>query len=250
MSLFELILLGITGVLTATLTAMVGYGGGMILMAVLLQFMPPAAAIPLHGLVQLASNGWRVFLFRVHISWPLVLRYLTLLPVGVALGLWLFQGLSKEAVQTLIGLFVLSTLFTRQLKHYREKDLPTWAFYPLGFISGILNMMVGAAAILLGVLTVRKELHKEALIATLGSFALSAHIFKLIAFGLAGFPFRDYLVPALVMVPAVMVGGVTGKWLLGRMTEAAFQVAFKVILTVLGLKLFFWDGLRVLLGLG
>jgi uncharacterized protein len=41
---------------TSALTAVAGAGGGTILIALMLLFMPPAAAIPAHGVVQLASN--------------------------------------------------------------------------------------------------------------------------------------------------------------------------------------------------
>lgn len=241
MSALELSFLATAGVLTAALTAVVGYGGGTILMAVLLQFMNPLIAIPFHGLVQVFSNGWRVWLFRAHISWPLTWRFALLLPLGVVLGLWFFQGLGKTAIEVMIGLFVLGSLFTRQLKRFRNKDLPLWAFVPLGFVTGILNMMLGVVAPLLGVLTVRRELNKEALIATLGGFALAGHLAKVIAFGTIGFRFGDYLLPLAVMAPSVMLGGLLGKRILGLFSEAVFQVIFKSLLIGLGLKLVFWE---------
>ncbi|MCW5603484.1 MAG: sulfite exporter TauE/SafE family protein [Burkholderiales bacterium] len=125
---------------TSALTAVAGAGGGTILIALMLLFMPPAAAIPAHGVVQLASNTWRVWLFRRHMAWPLIIRFSLLMPFGTALGLWLFQGMSKELVQILIGFFVLLTLFLRHLKRFAPKEFPLWAFIPLGFVTGALNM--------------------------------------------------------------------------------------------------------------
>lgn len=241
LSVAELSLLTATGVLTAALTAIAGFGGGTILMAALLQFMGPAAAMPIHGVVQLFSNGWRVLLFRRHISPPLLWRFLVFLPFGVWLGSWFFQGLTKEAIQAMIGEFVLGSLFTRQLKGPRDNDLPLWAFFPLGFVTGVLNMMVGVVAPLTGVLTIRKELNEEALIAIPGSFSLAGHSCKLIAFGLIGFRFGGYLVPILVMAPTVMLGGYLGKRILGWFSEALFQLVFNLLLAGLGLKLVFWD---------
>lgn len=247
MTLYDYVLLGATGLLTAALTAIVGFGGGTILMAVLLLFMPPAAAIPFHGAIQLVSNGWRVLLFRRHIAWNLTLRFTALLPFGVAIGLWFFQGLSAEAIQISIGTVVLLSLFTRQLKRFRNQDLPLGAFWPLGFVVGILNMVVGVVAPLVGVLVVRKELDKEAMIATLAFFALAGHVCKVIAFGTVGFAFMDYAEAMLVMAPAVMVGGVLGKWLLGRVPDRVFHVAFQLLLVVLSIRLIVWDGLLKLL---
>ncbi len=243
----EYALLGATGLFTAALTALVGFGGGTILLGVILLFVPPAAAIPFHGMVQLIANGWRVYLFRLHIGWHLAWRFLVLLPPGVAVGLWFFRGLSAEAIQVLIGCFVLFSLFARQLKRFRGRDLPLRAFFPLGFVVGVLNMMVGVVAPLLGVLVVRRELTKEQMIGTLGFFALTGHVFKLIAFGSVGFPFASYLVATGVMIPSVLLGGVAGKWLLGYVHEGVFMVIFQIILVLLSLKLIIWEGLLKLL---
>jgi uncharacterized membrane protein YfcA len=247
MPLYELTLLGATGLLTAALTAVIGFGGGTIMMAVFLLFVPPAAAIPFHGLVQVFSNAWRIVLFRQYISWKLALRYTALLPFGVAVGLWFFQGLSAQVLQMLIGSFVLGTLFTRQLKRFQGKDLPLAAFWPLGFVMGILNMMVGVVAPLLGVLVVRRELRKEGMIATLAYLSLAGHVAKVVAFGLAGFSFTAYLPALAVLVPSVMVGGVLGKWLLGRVNERVFMLVFQFLLVGLSLKLIVWDGLLKLI---
>lgn len=247
MTPLDYLFLGTTALVTAALTAVVGFGGGTILMGVVLLFMPPAAAIPFHGAVQLVSNGWRVFLFRRHIAWALVLRFCTLLPFGVLVGLWFFQGLSAEAILIFIGAVVLFTLFARRLKRFRNRDLPVGAFWPLGFVVGILNMMVGVVAPLVGVLVVRKDLDKEATIATLGTFALSGHIGKVIAFGAVGFDYVHYAVAFAVMAPAVMLGGVVGKWLLGRVPESVFRFVFQALLAALALKLIVLDGLAKLL---
>lgn len=247
MTPFEYALLGATGLLSAALTAMIGFGGGTILIGVILLFMPPAAALPFHGLVQLFSNGWRVLLFRRHIAWDISLRFAALLPFGVAVGLFLFRGLSAEAIQILIGSFVLLSLFARRLKAFRDRDLPLGAFWPLGFVIGILNMMVGVVAPLLGVLVVRKALRKEQVIGTLGFFAFTGHVFKVIAFGLAGFRFADYLPAVVIMVPAIMVGGVLGKWALSFLNERLFMVVFQVLLVFLAVKLIVWEGLLKLL---
>ena len=95
MDWIDISLLTFAAFATSALTAVAGAGGGTILIALMLLFMPPAAAIPAHGVVQLASNTWRVWLFRKHMAWPLIIRFSLLLPLGVWLGLEMFQGMSK-----------------------------------------------------------------------------------------------------------------------------------------------------------
>lgn len=236
-------LLGLTGLLTSMLTAMIGFGGGTILIGVLLLFMSPAVAIPFHGWVQLVANGWRVFLFRRHIGWHLVGRFSLLLPFGIAVGMWLFQALPKESIQVLIGCVVLFSLFARHIRHFRGKELPLGAFVPLGFVVGILNMVAGVVAPLLGVMVIRKELDRASVVGTLGFFALAGHGLKIVAFALAGFRVGEHLPALAVMVPAVLLGGLAGKWLLNWFNERLFMIVFQVVLVLLALKLIVWEGI-------
>jgi uncharacterized membrane protein YfcA len=232
---------------TSALTAVAGAGGGTILIALMLLFMPPAAAIPAHGVVQLASNTWRVWLFRRHMAWPLIIRFSLLMPFGVALGLWLFQGMSKELVQLLIGFFVLMTLFLRHIRRLAPREFPLWAFVPLGFVTGALNMIVGVIAPILGALIIRKDLTKENVVGTLGFFGFIGNLFKIAAFTMIGFSFAEYGLLLALMTAAVVVGTSVGKRVLSGFNERTFLIVFNTMLVGLALKLIVIDGLAALL---
>ncbi len=103
--------------------------------------------------------------------------------------------------------------------------------------------MVGAAAPMIAALTVRRELAKEAMIATLAVFAMLGHLFKVAAFGLVGFRLEGMALPLALMVPAVMLGTWAGRAVLSRVSERVFLVVFQGMLLVLSGKLIFWDGL-------
>ena len=78
--------LGALMVATAFLSGLFGMAGGMILIGVLLTIMPLPTAMVLHAVTQMASNGWRAFLWRAHIRWRPVFVYL--IGCALALGLW------------------------------------------------------------------------------------------------------------------------------------------------------------------
>ena len=68
---------------TSILSAVVGMAGGVTLLAVMLLFVDPLVAIPLHGVVQLAANGSRAWIQREHMRRDILLRYgALLLPMG------------------------------------------------------------------------------------------------------------------------------------------------------------------------
>ncbi len=60
--------LGLLMVATAFLSGLFGMAGGLILIGVLLTLMPLPSAMVLHAITQMASNGWRAFLWRSHIQ--------------------------------------------------------------------------------------------------------------------------------------------------------------------------------------
>jgi uncharacterized membrane protein YfcA len=78
--------LGLLMVATAFLSGLFGMAGGMILIGVLLTLMPLPSAMVLHAITQMASNGWRAFLWRSHIRWRTVSIYL--IGCAVALAAW------------------------------------------------------------------------------------------------------------------------------------------------------------------
>lgn len=248
MSWIDITLLVGAALFTSALTSVAGAGGGTILIALMLLFMPPAAAIPAHGVVQLASNTWRIWLFRRHLAWPLIIRFSLLMPFGVALGMWLFQEMPKELVQVLIGFFVLLTLFLRHLKRFAPKEFPLWAFVPLGFVTGALNMIVGVIAPVLGVLIIRKDLKKEDIVGTLGFFGFIGNLLKITAFTMIGFSFAEYGPLLLLMTAAVIIGTSVGKRVLSGFDEKTFLLVFNIMLIALALKLIVIDGLRALFG--
>src|SRR5712671_966564 len=68
--------LGLLMVATAFLSGLFGMAGGLILIGVLLTILPLPSAMVLHAITQMASNGWRAFLWRSHIRWRPVSIYL------------------------------------------------------------------------------------------------------------------------------------------------------------------------------
>ncbi len=78
--------LGLLMVATAFLSGLFGMAGGLILIGVLLTILPLPSAMVLHAITQMASNGWRAFLWRSHIQWRPVAVYL--IGCAVALAAW------------------------------------------------------------------------------------------------------------------------------------------------------------------
>lgn len=238
----DLVLLSSISFFTSAMTAVIGVGGGAVMIATLLLFMPPIVAIPFQGMIQLVGAVGRVYLLRKNIVWSIIWRIGLLIAPGAAVGLWLFQGLSQHTIELLIGCFVLLSLFSRKIKVFGDGEMPLWGFFPLGFAIGALSVTVAVVAMFSGPFMIRKDMNKQAINVTMATVAVMGHVIKISAFGFIGFRPQDHWAPFLAMMPAVIVGTFFGERILHRMSEEFFLWIFRVSLTGLALKLVVWDG--------
>ena len=225
---------------TSILSAIVGMAGGMALLAAMLVFMPPLVVIPLHGLIQLASNGSRAIIQREQARFDVVWRYaLLLLPAGV-LGIWVAQGLPESAVRVAIGAFVLIATWlpgALLLGMHPEASDANRRFVALGGITGFLGVTIGATGPLIAPFFLNLGLTRQALVGTKAACQALGHLAKIVIYGGIGFAFWDH-VPLLGGSILAAVGGTwVGSRILDRVSERAFVILYKAILTALALRL-------------
>ena len=231
-----------TAFLTSTLTAMIGAGGGTALLLVMLYLMPAASVVPVHGCIQLVSNTARVWLFRKHMNWRIIVRFVAPMPLGVYLGLQVYDRLDPAAIQIVIAGFVLVSLLIRAPKQGSGKGLPAWVYVLGGIVIGAGNMIVGVLAPVLGAMIRLEQLGKESTVGTLGFFGFAGNVLKIAGFAMVGFAFAPHAPIIICASLATIAGNVLGKRLLAGMSSQAFERAFKVVLALLAAKLV-WDAL-------
>ena len=74
-SLPVLAALAVVAVVTSFISGIFGMAGGMLLIGFLLVLLPVPVAMVFHGVIQIAANGWRAWLWRHHIRWRVVLQF-------------------------------------------------------------------------------------------------------------------------------------------------------------------------------
>jgi uncharacterized membrane protein YfcA len=237
------------------LSATVGLGGGVILLTVLLLYLEPLVAIPLHAVIQLFSNSSRTYIQRRHVRWRIFGYYvLPLLPLGYV-GLALARSLPPQHLKAAIGLFVLLATwvpgravlnaFSRRVVRDEPKlrPDPVRHFVWLGAVAGVLNVTIGATGPLIGPFFRNLGLPRQGVVGTFSACQTAGHLAKLVVFGTAGFAFGGYLAPLASMCAAVIAGTWLGSQLLERVNERLFRTLYRVVLTLVAVRLVLWDGL-------
>ena len=96
---------------TSLITAVIGMGGGVLLLAILPSFVPPSALIPVHGAVQLSSNISR-FLFDIRSTcFTVLVQFFVGSIIGAYFGSQLFNEIDFSIIPLLISSFILFVLW-------------------------------------------------------------------------------------------------------------------------------------------
>lgn len=251
-----------TAFLTATLSGMIGMGGGILLLAVMFSVMhsPELVVfiIPLHGAVQLVSNSTRTLAFIDAVDWPTVKRFSLGTVPGIALGMWIWYLLdgndaAQPYLKILIGIYILTAVFLPKPKA-KQQTHSSSGFMPLGFVAGTAALIVGATGPLIAPLFARRDFVKERLVATKAMCQMVTHFEKLIAFGIlfgTGIgkiqSLSTILGVAIAMGVAVILGTLTGKRLLKLISPELFVKLYRVALVVAGSKVLLVDGVYQIL---
>lgn len=219
---------------TAALSAVLGMGGGILLLAVMGIYFPPAVLIPLHGAVQLASNFARAVINWRAIAWRILGPMAAGCVLGAAVGSQLVLAIPEAIYQGILGVFILLMTW---LPPFRAAPRVPGKFFWLGGISTALSMVVGATGALTAPFFLNEGLDKKGIIATRAGGMALTHLLKVGVFGLIGFQFARYWLLFAGMVVAVTLGTLAGNALLGRIPERTFVVLFRVVITLLALRM-------------
>ncbi|MCJ8285245.1 sulfite exporter TauE/SafE family protein [Halomonas sp.] len=238
-SLGLILLSGVTSMISASL----GVGGGTLLIMTMAQVMPAAALIPVHGMVQLGSNGGRLAMSWRHVHWPLLATFVPGALVGALVAGWLLIRLPSGVLELSIAAFVLYTLWGPGLP---KRALGRLGTLIAGAVTTLLSSFVGASGPMVAAFVKQHGNSRQGTVATFAACMTFQHLTKAFVFGVAGFLFADWLWLILLMIGLGVLGTWLGLRLLQHVSERRFDTGFRVVLTALSLRLV-WLGMTRLL---
>ncbi|MFN7178244.1 TSUP family transporter [Hyphomonas sp.] len=215
-----------TVLVTAFISGIFGLAGGLILMAVLTSLLPLAAAMVMHGTVQMVSNGYRAFRLRGHINWQVFRRYALGSAFAMAILFWLAWRPEKQVVYFLISTIAVFVWIPRSWIRL-DARLPGQAEFA-GFVAQGLNTLAGVAGPLVQLFFIRTDMTRQAIVATEATTQTLSHLVKIVFWSLpvvtaAGI---DGLPPAWLILAAIPLS-MTGTTLGGKVLDAMNDVNFK-----------------------
>ena len=205
----------------AVLSAVAGFGGGVLLLPVFTTLFGLRVAVPVLTISQLVSNGSRVIFNRRNLSWALIRNFaLGAVPTAIVFGL-AFATAPLGGLQRLLGAFLIASVAWRRLHPHPRKPTAR-AFIGVGAASGAGSALLGSVGPMTAPFFLAYGLVKDAYIGTEAASAVIMHIAKLAAYGTGDLLTSHVLVLGAVLAPATMLGAWTGKHLVHRISERLF----------------------------
>ncbi len=228
------LLLIIATFVTSVISGVLSMAGGMILMGVFGFFLSVPAAMVLHGVAQAFSNGSRVWIYRSHIRWGVLIPY----TIGALIILAVFAVFtfvpSIGVVFILIGLF---PFIAQALPDSIDLDMEK---KPVAFLSGLVvtlaQMLAGASGPVLDIFYVKSSLTKEEILGTKAVTQTLGHIIKLIYYAgimfVASTEIAWWVVPAVVA--AAILGNYAGSLIVKGFSDNQFKSIGRVVIMIIG----------------
>ena len=232
-SQLDFFLLTLASLVTSFMTAAFGIGGGVVLIVVMALLVPPAALIPVHGIIQLGSNGGRVAIMAKDVVWRPMMPFTLGTLIGAIAGGLVAVQLPIWLVQLGLGIFILIVVFTK-LPPIQQKYV-----FAGGIISSFLTMFFGATGNFIAAMVKTMKLDPLPHVATHSMMMTFQHLIKVIVFGIIGFHFAPYWPLIFVMLISGFIGTVIGRQFLIKAGQHYFKPILNTILALAALRLIY-----------
>jgi uncharacterized membrane protein YfcA len=216
-------ILAVSGLVTSFISGILGMAGGMILMGILLALMPVPAAMMMHGVTQLASNGWRAMLWRAQVDWRVFRGYVLGALISTAVFFVLQLVVSKPIALVVMGLTPFMALALPEKLHLNV-ERPGHPF-GCGAVCSALALTAGVSGPILDVFFVRSRMGRHAVVATKAMTQSFSHILKIAYFGGILATGRGAVDPwiGVMMVILAFTGTSLAAPVLKRMNDQSFR---------------------------
>jgi uncharacterized membrane protein YfcA len=228
--------LAVVAVVTSFISGIFGMAGGMLLIGFLLMVLPVPVAMVFHGVIQIAANGWRSWLWRHHINWSVVLQF----GLGSGFSLLVFSSLAfvppKFVVLMAVGLtpFVALAVPQRAAPNIERRGQAFLA----GAIGGALQLVSGVTGPILDIFYVRTGMTRQMNVSTKAAAQVMGHLTKVTYFGAlvanpGGRDWEQWAVMAFAACFAVL-GTTLSRGFLDRLSDKQFYYWTRRLILAIG----------------
>jgi uncharacterized membrane protein YfcA len=210
-------------------------GGALIILAITSTVLPVQAIVPIHSTLLIGSTATRIIFFWDFIDWKLVRSFLVGSALGAFLGARVYIELPEAIIATAIGIVMLLAIWLPEASWRPQLPHP-WTI--VGFVHSLLSTLFAYGAIFHAVI-LHSGLGRRQVVATMGGCLTGMGIFKIVGYAFYGFDYSPYYLIIAASIAVSFLGTAVGKLIVDRLSEAAFRLAYRILITVTALRLLY-----------
>ena len=228
-------LLFVVAAIGMSMSGVAGFGGGVIILPVLVWIYGPEVAVPVVALFQLIGTASRVWLTRDSINWKVVGWFVAGSTPFAILGSFLFIAADTDLLIRIMGGGMIVLVVATQLPWAKRVRMTLWGFLPLGAFSGFLASVMGIPGPFAPVFYIAYGLKPREYMATFSLSMFLVQVPKLAVYGGGGELITPLVVGLGLALGVVAAGGAYfGARLLRRIPDKVFAIGVNVMVFAFG----------------
>ena len=235
-----IILLALVSFIAWFISSLAGGGSPFIIIPMVNFLLETQAIAPVVTTGMLLGNLQRTLFFWQEIDWQLTWWYLPGAVSGAILGAFVYTQTQLQWLQVLLGLFLVSSIFSLGTGKEQSFKVSGWFFLPAGFLYAFLSGLIGSIGPILNPFYLNYGLVKEKMIATKSAHVLVVHVAKILTYASFGALTKSYIGYGLVIGIAAIPANWLGQKVLKRMSDEQFRRFVIALVTISGL-LILWQ---------
>ena len=231
---WQLAVLFVVAAIGMSLSGVAGFGGGVIILPVLVWFYGPDVAVPVIAIFQLIGTFSRVWLSRDSINWKVVAWFAAGSTPFAILGSFLFIAADTDLLIRGMGGGMIALVVLTQLPWAKRVRMTLWGFFPLGGASGFLASVMGIPGPFAPVFYIAYGLKPREYMATFSLGMLLIQVPKIAVYSTGDLITPFVIVLSLALGLVAVGGAIYGARLLRRVPEKLFAVGINVLVFAFG----------------
>lgn len=223
--------------LAAAVQGAVGFGFGLVAVAILSLALPVEEAAVLSAVPGLAINLGLCWRFRRCVSprrlTPMVIAVIVATPLGVLL---LDEAAARPLYALLAAVLVASVVHGAWPKRTHRPGHPLWMGIPMGGLAGVLAGVFGSGGPPLVAYIASQRFQKYRYLASLQAVLAVANTVRLVALVQRGTLQPRHLLPSGIGVVAAISGVAIGLIVLRRFSPGGLRIAVWLLLTAIAVR--------------
>lgn len=200
------------------------------LMAIALGDARMAVGVLLPALI--TGDCFALAYYRRHAEWVMMLGLIPWVAAGIGVGWLALRTIDDAMFGPLVGTLIIALIILDAFRRWRNwRALPHHPVFGalIGLGAGFATTVAGAAGPLMVIYLLCHGFEKERFIGSLAWYFLIVNVTKIPIYLIEDMITSETLRLNVVMIPAVALGAIAGRWLLAHMPPKMFE---RVVLTL------------------